>query len=152
MVMIGIIGVFAGYTVTSYGWVLIRGWNITFKQWVSPLNPYIWTGSDPGTIPDGQIFAGQSNANTLANASLLSAPGSPSSPSAPGSAPSFNAGGGPSSSGLNNIISPGVTANPDVGALFPVVTPGNGAILGALGGAFETGGTPLPGINAYKGR
>lgn len=56
--LLGILVVFAGYTVTSYGWVLLRGYNITFRQWVSPLNPYIWQGT-PGTVPTGQIFPGQ---------------------------------------------------------------------------------------------
>lgn len=45
------------YAVLSYGYVLIRGWDITFKQWVDPLNPYQWPASgDPPTVPTGQVF------------------------------------------------------------------------------------------------
>lgn len=54
---------FAGYTIASYGYVLLKGWNITLRQWVSPLNPYQWPSS--GTVPSvpkGQVFPGGSAA------------------------------------------------------------------------------------------
>ena len=46
---------FAGYTVGGYGWVLLRGYNVPFTNWVSPLHPY--TGAfSPGTIPDTVVY------------------------------------------------------------------------------------------------
>lgn len=59
--------IFGGYTLTSYGWVLLKGWDITFAQWVSPIHPWQFTdGQDPGTVPSGQVFPGkgQQNLNT----------------------------------------------------------------------------------------
>lgn len=49
---------FAAYTLTSYGWILLKGWNIPFRAWVSPLNPYAWpkNGTEPPTIPGSQLF------------------------------------------------------------------------------------------------
>jgi hypothetical protein len=46
-----------GYTVASYGWVLLKGYDITFKQWVNPLNPYTWPASGaPATVAAGNVF------------------------------------------------------------------------------------------------
>ncbi len=47
---LSILVIFAGYTVASYGYVLVRGWNIPFRQWVSPLDPYQWPGKK-GALP-----------------------------------------------------------------------------------------------------
>lgn len=54
------VAVFAGYTVAGYGWVLLKGWDIPFRQWVSPLHPYTWPagGADPPPIPPSQLFPG----------------------------------------------------------------------------------------------
>lgn len=54
---IAIIGIFAGYTVMSYGWILLKGYDITFRQWINPLNPYTWPASGtPGMVGKGSIF------------------------------------------------------------------------------------------------
>jgi len=55
---IGGLIIFAGYTVGSYGRILLKGWNITFRQWVNPLNPYHWPSGAVPTIPDTQVFPG----------------------------------------------------------------------------------------------
>lgn len=49
---------FAGYTILSYGWVLTKGYNITFGQWVSPLHAYQWPakGQDVPRVPSGRVF------------------------------------------------------------------------------------------------
>lgn len=49
---------FAGYTVAGYGWVLLKGWDIPFRQWVSPLHPYTWPagGGDPPPIGADRLF------------------------------------------------------------------------------------------------
>ena len=55
---LAMVTVIAGYTVASYGWVLLQGWDITFRQWISPLNPYVWPSGPVPTVPKGHIFAG----------------------------------------------------------------------------------------------
>ena len=53
----GFLFAFAGYTVISYGYVLIRGWNIPWKSWVNPLAPYQWPSSGtPKPVPSTQVF------------------------------------------------------------------------------------------------
>lgn len=54
----GILIVFAGYTIASYGVVLLKGYNITLKQWIDPLDPYVWPAGKIPKIPAGQIFPG----------------------------------------------------------------------------------------------
>lgn len=57
MIGAGILLLFGGYAVGSYGYVLIKGYNITAREWFSPLNPYTWpaSGAIP-TVPQGNIF------------------------------------------------------------------------------------------------
>jgi hypothetical protein len=52
---LAILVIFGGYTIASYGWVLLRGWDITAKQWIDPLHPYQW---DLKPVPKGQLFPG----------------------------------------------------------------------------------------------
>jgi hypothetical protein len=52
----GIIIIFAGYAIASYGVVLLRGWNVPFRSWVDPLHAYRWPATAPGQIPAGQVF------------------------------------------------------------------------------------------------
>jgi hypothetical protein len=52
---------FAGYGLASWGWILTKGYNITLRQWFSPLNPWAWPASTSATIPrvpKGRIFPG----------------------------------------------------------------------------------------------
>lgn len=58
MMVFGMGVIFAGYTVASYGWVLLRGWDIPLREWISPLHPYQWPGGGaaPPTIPGSQLF------------------------------------------------------------------------------------------------
>jgi hypothetical protein len=61
VVYVGVI--WAGYAVTSYGWILLRGWDIPFREWVSPLHPYTWPSGkqNPPTVPAGQVFPSASS-------------------------------------------------------------------------------------------
>jgi hypothetical protein len=43
----GILLIFAGYTVVSYGVCLLRDYDIPWKQWINPLDPWKW----PATVP-----------------------------------------------------------------------------------------------------
>ena len=56
MLAAGIVVTWFGYAVTSWGYCLIRGYNVTFRQWVSPLNPYQWPQGGPEKIPDTQLL------------------------------------------------------------------------------------------------
>src|SRR5215472_10175907 len=58
MLILGIGLLFAGYSVSSYGYVLVKGWDITLREWFSPLNPYQWPakGTDPPSVPQGQVW------------------------------------------------------------------------------------------------
>lgn len=51
----------AGYAVSSFGWILLKGYSICFREWVSPVNPYQWPrpGADVPKIADvnpGSVF------------------------------------------------------------------------------------------------
>lgn len=60
----GIVVIFVGYTASSYGVALLRGYDIPLKNWVDPLHPYQWPAGKVPTIPPGQVFpGGQSAAN-----------------------------------------------------------------------------------------
>ena|SRR5215472_1042607 len=76
-VTFAILVAFAGYTVMSYGYVLIRGWDIPFRNWIDPLHPWIWAGT-PAPIPPGQVLPHQANLAQLAaaqvNAGVTNAP------------------------------------------------------------------------------
>lgn len=58
MLTFGMVVVFGAYTVSSYGWVLLKGWDIPFRSWISPLNPYQWPadGTEPPAIPPASLF------------------------------------------------------------------------------------------------
>ena len=60
MIAVPILVIFVGYTGASYGVILMKSWNITFKSWINPLNPYQWpaNGGNPDTTPPGQLFPG----------------------------------------------------------------------------------------------
>lgn len=59
-------GIFIGYAIGSYGWVLLQGYDITFRQWITPLHAWDWS-SNPGknSIPADSFLpssAGQATA------------------------------------------------------------------------------------------
>lgn len=58
----GMLLVWAGYGVSSYGWILLRGLDVPFRSWMSPLNPYQWPAGGPALIPDNQLFPGSAPA------------------------------------------------------------------------------------------
>ena len=73
----GILVLFAGYTIGSYGIVLLRGWDIPWRQWVNPLDPWQWPakGTAMPPIPAGQIFPGKGSAPAPAAAGAGPVPG-----------------------------------------------------------------------------
>lgn len=50
MIAVGMLGAWAGYAVLTWGYVLVRGWDIPLTQWVNPFHPYTWP-KPPGTPP-----------------------------------------------------------------------------------------------------
>jgi hypothetical protein len=58
MIGVGIITMFLFYDIASYGWVMVKGYDITLRQWSSPLNPYTWPapGEDIPRVPKGHIW------------------------------------------------------------------------------------------------
>jgi hypothetical protein len=49
----------AGYSMASWGWILIEGYDVPLTAWINPLHPYEWPpGGNPGFVRKGQIFPG----------------------------------------------------------------------------------------------
>ena len=60
MLVLGFALLWGGYDVMTWGYVLIRGWNIKFLTWSNPIHPYIWPkdGTNPPLIPQGRTWPG----------------------------------------------------------------------------------------------
>lgn len=58
MIPFGMAVTIAGYAVGSWGWVLVKGWNIPARSWFSPLNPWQWPagGGKVPMVPQGHLF------------------------------------------------------------------------------------------------
>lgn len=41
----------AGYGLTSWGYCLLKGWNIGFGDWFNPVRPWEWTAENAATPP-----------------------------------------------------------------------------------------------------
>jgi hypothetical protein len=52
----GIAALFIGYTIASYGVVLMRGYDIPWKRWIDPLDPWQWPAGTPKATPATQVF------------------------------------------------------------------------------------------------
>ena len=65
MLPVGMLLTWAGYSVSLWGWCLLRGYDVTLGQLMSPVHPY---GSGkgqpwpPAPIPDSQVFPGGAGA------------------------------------------------------------------------------------------
>jgi hypothetical protein len=60
MVTIGFAVLWLGYQQAIYGWVLLKGYDIRWRDLANPLDPYQWppVGQDTPKIPPGQILPG----------------------------------------------------------------------------------------------
>jgi hypothetical protein len=56
MTTAAILVMFAGYATISYGYVLIRGYDITWNSWLSPVHPFQWPAGTVPLVPKGQVF------------------------------------------------------------------------------------------------
>ena len=54
----GILVIFAGYTVASYGVVLLKGWDIPWRDWINPVHAWQWpaSGTDIPKTPPTRIL------------------------------------------------------------------------------------------------
>jgi hypothetical protein len=69
MLPLGMIVTFAGYGIGTWGWVLVKGYNISLRQWFSPLHPWQGPLDKAGMVPQGQIFPGKNSTGTAASGS-----------------------------------------------------------------------------------
>ena len=47
---------FAGYGLGTWGYILVKGYNITLREWFSPLHPFTGALDSNGTVPQGSVF------------------------------------------------------------------------------------------------
>jgi hypothetical protein len=45
-----------GYALTSWGYCMLRGYNVKFTDWINPLHPWAGTWPPPKTIPASEVF------------------------------------------------------------------------------------------------
>ena len=56
MLPLGLILGSIGYGVGTWGYILVKGYNITLREWFSPLHPFTGALDSNGTVPKGSIF------------------------------------------------------------------------------------------------
>ena len=71
MLPVGMLLTWGGWSISFWGWCLLRGYNVTLGQLMTPLHPYAGKWPPP-LIPDSQIFPGGTKAG--APAGLTSPP------------------------------------------------------------------------------
>jgi hypothetical protein len=74
VIVVGMAVLWGGYALASWGYVLVKGWNIPLREWVSPLHPYQWPGGggEPPKIPQGKVWP-SSAAKTATAAAMTDA-------------------------------------------------------------------------------
>lgn len=87
MIAVGMLMTWAGYSVSLWGWCLLRGYNVTLGQLMSPTHPYGSAKNQPwppGLIPDSQVFPGKAAAAPAASSSGTSTASGTGGNNAPG--------------------------------------------------------------------
>lgn len=56
MLPAGMLVGFVGYGVGSWGYLLIKGYNITLGEWFNPLHPFTGALDSNGFVPKGKMF------------------------------------------------------------------------------------------------
>jgi hypothetical protein len=83
MVAAGFAVLWIGYQQLIYGYVLLKGYNIRWRDLANPLDPYQWPpkGRNPELIPAGQLLPGSTAGDvTAASAAALQGGGGQLSP------------------------------------------------------------------------
>ena len=69
MLPVAFLAAWAAYAVGSWGYCLVKGYDVSFREWVSPLSPYSGKWPPP-LIPEGKLWpyrpGSQAQANTMA--------------------------------------------------------------------------------------
>lgn len=75
MVAVGVLMAWAGYSIGTWGWILIKGWDIPLGSWVSPVNPYTWPKppADPPLIPSSQLLPSAASSQAGSQGGLVTA-------------------------------------------------------------------------------
>ena len=55
MLVVGLLVIYAGYGLASWGYELQKDQDITLASWMNPVHPFDWGDGDPGKIPDTQV-------------------------------------------------------------------------------------------------
>lgn len=76
MIPLAILLVWAGYGIGSWGYELVKGHDVTLREWFSPLHPYSGPWPPKG-IPATQIFPGGKPAKAAAGGASGSGSGPP---------------------------------------------------------------------------
>lgn len=58
MIAIVMLVVWGGYGLTTWGWILVKGYDVSFAQWFNPVKRFEWPQGKPPMIPANQIFPG----------------------------------------------------------------------------------------------
>lgn len=66
----------AGYGIGSYGWVMLKGYNVSAAAWFTPVGTFEWS-SNPGMVPKGQVFPGQAPGSGSGNTTSATSSGNP---------------------------------------------------------------------------
>lgn len=68
MIVLGFGVLWWGYGQAIYGWTLLKGYDITWRQLFNPIHPYQWPkpGQSIPMVPKGQILPGGSKPSTAA--------------------------------------------------------------------------------------
>ena len=56
MLPLGMVLGFAGYGLGTWGYILVKGYNITLREWFTPLRPFTGALDSNGMVPQGHIF------------------------------------------------------------------------------------------------
>lgn len=56
MIIVAVGAAWGTYGLATWGWILVKGYNITFAQWFNPMKPYYWPDPNPPTVPQGHLF------------------------------------------------------------------------------------------------
>lgn len=58
MIPVGMLIIWAGYGLGSWGWCLVKGWDVPIGRWFNPVSPYLLPKAPaaPPPIPAWAVF------------------------------------------------------------------------------------------------
>jgi|HubBroStandDraft_2_1064218.scaffolds.fasta_scaffold98307_2 hypothetical protein len=69
MIAVGMGVAWFGYLNAIYGYCLLRGWDVTWRELATPVKPYEWPKSgDPPITPASQVWPSAASSSTTAAA------------------------------------------------------------------------------------